>query len=123
LYDEIPSISSLIVSIGSFILFTDALIYWIHRGLHYPSAYRLLHKVHHTWKIPTPFASHAFHPVDGFLQSCPYHVYIFLFPMNKWVYLGLFVFVNFWTVSIHDGDFRVPFALRPFINGAAHHTG
>jgi Delta7-sterol 5-desaturase len=33
--------------------------------------------------VPTPWASHAFHPVDGFLQSTPYHVYAFLFPMNK----------------------------------------
>lgn len=34
----------------------------------------------------------------------------------------MFVFVNFWTVSIHDGDYRVPDAIKPFINGSAHHT-
>lgn len=33
----------------------------------------------------------------------------------------MFVFVNFWTVSIHDGDFRVPDLLKPIINGSAHH--
>ena len=37
-------------------------------------------------------------------------------------YLGLFVFVNIWTVSIHDGDYRVPKVLQPLINGSAHHT-
>lgn len=42
-----------------------------------------LHKQHHTFKIPTPFASHAFHPLDGFLQSLPYHVYPFIFPLHK----------------------------------------
>lgn len=73
-------------------------------------------------QIPTPFASHAFHPVDGFLQSVPYHLYVFLFPMHKFTYLLLFVFVNIWTVSIHDGDYRVPELLKPFINGSAHHT-
>lgn len=106
----------------SFLLFTDSLIYWIHRGLHHRSLYKYLHKVHHRWKVPTPFASHAFHPVDGFLQSLPYHLFPFLFPLNKYVYLVLFVFVNVWTVSIHDGDYRVPEMLRPFINGSAHHT-
>ena len=97
-------------------------IYWIHRWLHHPSIYRYIHKTHHIWKVPTPFASHAFHPVDGFLQSVPYHIYPFLFPLHKYVYLALFVFVNIWTVSIHDGDYRVPDPLKPYINGSAHHT-
>jgi len=42
--------------------------------------------------------------------------------MHKLVYLAMFVIVNFWTVSIHDGDFRVPKLLKSAINGSAHHT-
>ena len=42
-----------------------------------------LHKPHHKWKIPLPFASHVFHPIDDFLQSLPYHVYPFLFPLTR----------------------------------------
>ena len=38
-------------------------------------------------------------------QSTPYHIFAFLWPMNKLVYLGMFVFVNIWTISIHDGNF------------------
>ena len=41
--------------------------------------------------------------------------------MHKFNYLLLYVFVNIWTVSIHDGDYRVPMILQPFINGSAHH--
>lgn len=115
-------VGDIFFSIIGFLVFTDSLIYWIHRGLHHRSVYKYLHKVHHRWKVPTPFASHAFHPVDGFLQSLPYHLFPFLFPLNKYVYLALFVFVNIWTVSIHDGDYRVPEMLRPVINGSAHHT-
>ncbi|KAK9395021.1 Lathosterol oxidase-like, partial [Crotalus adamanteus] len=37
-------------------------------------------------------------------------------------YLCLYVFVNIWSISIHDGDYRVPNLLKPIINGAAHHT-
>lgn len=84
--------------------------------------HQLFHKPHHIWKIPTPFASHAFHPVDGFLQGFPYHLYPFLFPLHKVLYLALYVFVNIWTISIHDGNYRVPAALTSVINGAAHHT-
>lgn len=125
LYDNMDSklgYVGLLFSAVSFILFTDGFIYWIHRFLHHKAVYKHIHKPHHKWKIPTPFASHAFHPIDGFLQSCPYHIYPFLFPLHKVLYLCLFVFVNIWTVSIHDGDYRVPDTLKPFINGSAHHT-
>jgi len=102
-----------------FLIFTDCLIYLIHRGLHHPSVYKRLHKPHHRWIIPTPFASHAFHPADGFAQSIPYHVFPLLFPLQKFAYIALFVFVNVWTISIHDGEH---FANNPVINGAACHT-
>lgn len=105
----------------AFILFTDFSIYWIHRGLHAPSIY-FLHKIHHKWKVPTPFASHAFHPLDGFAQSMPYHIYPFLFPLHKGLYLGLFMFVNIWSVLIHDNDYRVPDLFKPIVNSCAHHT-
>ncbi|CAL1527763.1 unnamed protein product [Lymnaea stagnalis] len=109
------------ISMFTFIAFTDMCIYWIHRFLHHKHVYKHLHKLHHKWKVPTPFASHAFHPLDGFLQSLPYHIYPFLFPLHKVTYLGLFVFVNIWTVSIHDGNYRVPESLKSLVNGSAHH--
>jgi len=112
----------ILFSTFTFLMFTDCLIYWIHRALHSKLLYKRLHKPHHRWLVPTPFASHAFHPIDGFLQSLPYHLYPLLFPLNKLLYLTLFVFVNVWTVSIHDGDYRVPNLLKPFVNGSAHHT-
>ncbi|ETE64781.1 Lathosterol oxidase, partial [Ophiophagus hannah] len=110
-----------IFSMFSFLFFTDTCIYWIHRFLHHKLLYKRFHKPHHMWKITTPFASHAFHPLDGFLQSLPYHVYPFLFPLHKVTYLGLYVFINIWSISIHDGDCCVPHLLKPIINGSAHH--
>uniref|UniRef100_A0A8C5RBU0 Sterol-C5-desaturase n=1 Tax=Laticauda laticaudata TaxID=8630 RepID=A0A8C5RBU0_LATLA len=112
----------MVFSMFSFLFFTDMCIYWIHRILHHKLLYKHFHKPHHMWKITTPFASHAFHPLDGFLQSVPYHIYPFLFPLHKVTYLGLYVFVNIWSISIHDGDYRVPNLLKPIINGSAHHT-
>ncbi|KAI9796820.1 MAG: c-5 sterol desaturase [Piccolia ochrophora] len=107
------------LQIPFFICFTDFCIYFIHRGLHYPPIYKRLHKPHHKWIMPTPYASHAFHPLDGFSQSLPYHIFPFLFPLQKFAYVGLFFFINIWTVFIHDGEYV---ANSPVINGAACHT-
>ena len=102
-----------------FICFTDCCIYFIHRGLHHPFVYKRLHKPHHRWIMPTPFASHAFHPLDGYSQSLPYHLFPFIFPLQKYAYILLFVWINVWTVLIHDGEYV---ANSPIINGAACHT-
>lgn len=110
------------LSVPLFVMFTDGVVYWIHRLLHHRLLYKYVHKGHHMWKVPTPFASHAIHPIDGFLQGLPYHIYPFLFPLNKVLYLVMFVVVNLWAISIHDGDYRVPGPLQSIINGAAHHT-
>ncbi|KAJ7094622.1 fatty acid hydroxylase [Mycena belliarum] len=112
----------LFASAPFFLLFTDYCIYWVHRWLHLPFFYKHLHKPHHKWIIPTPWASHAFHPVDGYLQSVPYHLFIFLFPVHRMLYLGMFVFVNFWSIFIHDSDMITGHPLETLINGPAHHT-
>jgi len=102
-----------------FLTFTDFGIYWIHRALHSKFLYKRLHKPHHKWIMPTPFASHAFHPLDGFAQSFPYHLFPFIFPLQKFAYIALFTFIQIWTVMIHDGEYV---ANSPIINGAACHT-
>jgi lathosterol oxidase len=117
--EEGPGMWYNILQFPIFLLFTDFFIYWIHRGLHHPRVYKHLHKPHHKWIMPTPFASHAFHPLDGFAQSIPYHVFPFVLPLQKFAYIALFVFINIWTVMIHDGEYV---ANSPIINGAACHT-
>lgn len=122
LYDttaEGPGMWYNIVQFPFFIVFTDFFIYWIHRAEHNPMLYKHVHKPHHKWIMPTPFASHAFHPLDGFAQSIPYHVFPFLFPLQKFASVFLFVFINVWTVMIHDGEYV---ANSSIINGAACHT-
>lgn len=90
-----------------FLMFTDCGIYWIHRYLHHPAIYRHLHKPHHKWIMPTPYASHAFHPLDGFAQSVPYHLFPFILPLHKVSYLVLFTFINIWTVMIRESSLKL----------------
>lgn len=109
----------IITELISFLFFTDCGVYLAHRWLHWPRVYKALHKPHHKWLVCTPFASHAFDPVDGYLQSISYHIYPVVMPLNKVSYLCLFTFVNFWTVMIHDGQHMYN---NPVVNGTACHT-
>ncbi|KAF7798739.1 hypothetical protein EIP86_009964 [Pleurotus ostreatoroseus] len=97
----------LVFSIVLFLIFTDYGIYWIHRWEHHPICYKWLHKPHHKWLVPTPFASYAFNPLDGFAQSLPYHFFPFIFPLHQKVFLGFFVFVNFWTILASSSNGNV----------------
>ena len=110
------------LSIGMYLLFTDLCIYWIHRLEHHPKIYKYIHKPHHKWVMPTPWSALAFHPVDGYAQSLPYHIFVYLFPLHRYLYVGLFVFVQLWTILIHDGDMISGHILERYINSPAHHT-
>jgi|TARA_B100001540_G_C15790167_1_gene635045 lathosterol oxidase len=101
-----------------FLAFSDTCVYWIHRALHHRLLYAPIHKLHHKYKETTPFSAYAFHPLDGWLQGCPYHMFVFLFPMHHVTYFLSLAVVGLWTINIHDRT-----SLRvPFVNGAAHHT-
>ncbi|EST09609.1 Fatty acid hydroxylase [Kalmanozyma brasiliensis GHG001] len=111
-----------LLSVPLFLLFTDFLIYWVHRLEHHPRLYKHVHKPHHKWLVPTPWASHAFHPLDGYAQSLPYHIFPFVFPLHRVVSICLFVFVNLWSILIHDSDMICNSPLEKIINGPSHHT-
>jgi len=110
----------LFLSIPFFLFVTDFMIYFIHRGLHIPILYKYIHKPHHTYRYTTPFSSHAFHPVDGWAQGVPYYIFAYIFPFHHILWVVMFVFINFWTISIHDQvDFSSHFS---WINSTGHHT-
>jgi lathosterol oxidase len=108
----------LVSSIGA-LAFAETAIYWLHRGLHVRPFYGWLHAVHHRFREPTSMTSYAFNPVDSFIQSLPYHVYVFLVPTNVWVYLSLWTFSALWTIMIHD---RVRWS-PDFLSSILNHTG
>ncbi|KAH2043357.1 hypothetical protein KXV43_006169 [Aspergillus fumigatus] len=132
----------LVVSSILYMAFNDIGIYWIHRLEHHPSVYKYIHKPHHKWIVPTPWAALAFHPLDGYVQSLPYQsvslspvaailraipltinsVFVFICPMQRHLYMVLFAAVQIWTILIHDGDMISGHWTEKFINSPAHHT-
>jgi lathosterol oxidase len=109
----------LAVSCIGAIVFAETCIYWIHRALHTAFLYRIFHVHHHRFREPTPYASFAFHPIDSFSQSVPYHVYALVVPMYGWAYLALIGFAMLWSLMIHDQIRWVPFR---FVNHTGCHT-
>jgi len=118
--EENGGIPYMIFSVFLYLAFTDCGIYWIHRFLHtVPWLYKNIHKEHHRWIVVTPFASLAFHPIDGAAQSVPYLIFPWFFPIQKILYVSLYIFVMLWTFGIHD---KFSFVRNKFVNGSAHHN-
>ncbi|KAF8549328.1 C5-sterol desaturase [Imleria badia] len=124
LYDDVSEYGWLYFafSIPLFLVLNDFSIYWIHRALHHPILYKTFHKHHHKLIVPTPFASLATHPVEACLLALSYYLLIFLVPLHRGLYLGLFLFGNVWGVIIHDSDFITGRPLEHIINGPSQHT-
>ena len=104
------------------IIFAETAIYWLHRALHVRPFYGWLHAVHHEFREPTSLAAYAFNPLDSFLQSLPYHVYVFIVPTNAWIYFGMWLFSSIWTMMIHDRVRLLPDSLSGIINHTGCHT-
>lgn len=49
-------------------------------------------------------------------------LFVYVFPVHKVLFLGLFVFVQLWSILIHDGDMISGHLLERYINSPAHHT-
>jgi len=97
-------------------------IYWMHRTLHTNKwMYKNIHLQHHKYNRAdtlTPWASIAFHPLDGLLQACPYVIWLFAIPCHYPTHMVMLFFTAVWATYIHDAmDWNVD----P-IMGSKYHT-
>lgn len=105
-----------------YFLLVEIGIYWMHRTLHTNKfLYKHIHMLHHQYNKPetlTPWASIAFHPIDGILQASPYEVFMFVVPCHYLSHMILIFGTAIWATYIHDAmDFNVD----P-IMGSKYHT-
>lgn len=81
-------------------------IYWMHRTLHTNKwMYKNIHMLHHKYNKPetlTPWASIAFHPLDGILQASPYVAVLPFIPCHYLTHVILLFFTAVWATYIHD---------------------
>eukprot|EP00545_Synedropsis_sp_CCMP1620_P009534 CAMPEP_0119003328 /NCGR_PEP_ID=MMETSP1176-20130426/497_1 /TAXON_ID=265551 /ORGANISM="Synedropsis recta cf, Strain CCMP1620" /LENGTH=378 /DNA_ID=CAMNT_0006954919 /DNA_START=55 /DNA_END=1191 /DNA_ORIENTATION=+ len=81
-------------------------VYWMHRTLHTNKwLYKHVHMLHHKYNRAdtlTPWASIAFHPVDGMLQASPYVLLLPIIPCHYLTHFVMIFFTAIWATYIHD---------------------
>ncbi|HMH23429.1 MAG TPA: sterol desaturase family protein [Puia sp.] len=85
------------------LLIHDAYFYWMHRIIHHPRLFKLFHLVHHRSVNPSPWAAYAFHPLEAFLESLIFVIFLFTMPINQWHLLVFFVISLIYNVYGHLG--------------------
>lgn len=115
------------VSLVIFLLAHETYYYWLHRWMHKPSVFRLIHKVHHDSKITSPFTAFSFHPIEGFFQAIFLPLMLLVLPMHYAViFLLLFIMsvssvINHLNFEIYPKNFNTNF-FGKWLVGASHHS-
>jgi Delta7-sterol 5-desaturase len=114
---------SLIVSL----VVHETYYYWLHRWMHQPKVFRVVHKVHHVSTSTSPWTAFSFHPIEGLLQAIVLPVTLMLLPMHPYVILlqlTIMTFssvINHLEVEVYPGNFHKHF-LGKWLIGATHHS-
>jgi lathosterol oxidase len=81
----------------------DAYFYWIHRMMHHPKLFKLLHLVHHKSTNPSPWAAYSFHPLEAIAEVGIYVIFLFCLPLHKGHLVFFFLFQIIYNVYGHLG--------------------
>ena len=75
--------------------------YWLHRWMHRPQVFKLLHKVHHDSNTTSAWTAFSFHPLEGLLQAIILPLTIMVLPMHVYVLLFQLTLMTFSSVINH----------------------
>ena len=101
--------------------------YWVHRWMHHPGIFKVVHKVHHESNITSPWTAFSFHPIEGLLQAVflpllllvlPVHLYVLLFQLTLMTFSSV---INHLDIEIYPKKFQDHF-LGKWLIGASHHS-
>ena len=105
----------------------DAWFYWMHRIIHRPGLFKLIHKVHHQSHNPTPWAAFSFHPIEAFLEIGFLPLIVCLVPIHPIAILLFSIWSILFNVTGHLGYeiFPIGFTKHPvfkWLNTPTHHN-
>jgi sterol desaturase/sphingolipid hydroxylase (fatty acid hydroxylase superfamily) len=117
----------LMVSAFVYLFIHDTYFYWTHRLMHRPRLFRLMHKVHHESRQPTPWAAFAFHPYEAVVGAIIVPALLFVIPLHVGALLFILILMTVASVLNHTGFEVLPDSwLRGFVGrhliSAAHHN-
>ena len=114
------------VSLVIILLIHETYYYWVHRWMHHPKVFRVVHKVHHDSRIPTPWTAFSFHPWESLIEAVILPLILIFLPVNIYV-LGFYLLVmtvssvvNHLDIEIYPLWFQKSKFGKLFI-GATHH--
>lgn len=115
-----------VLSVLLVLIIQDTFYYWLHRWMHLPKVYRLIHKEHHMSLRTSAYTSFSFHPLESLLQAIvlpllilwlPLHIDVILFIL---IVMTLSATINHGGVEIYSAKWgRSRFAR--WLIGATHH--
>jgi Delta7-sterol 5-desaturase len=104
------------------LLLYETYYYWLHRWMHLPQVFKLIHKVHHESIQPTVFTSFSFHPMEALLQFLFFPLLIMVLPIHPLI-LGIVLMILTVSALINHSGVEV-FGTGKFVKhfiGANHH--
>lgn len=114
------------VALIIYMIFQETYYYWIHRWMHIPAIFKIVHKVHHDSKISSPFTAFSFHPIEALLQAVFLPALLLILPIQLYVLIFLLVImslssvINHLDVELYPASTQVFFA--KWVIGATHHS-
>ena len=109
-----------------FLLAQETYYYWVHRWMHRPGIYDLVHRWHHESIETTAWTAFSFHPIEAVLQAVFLPISVLVIPMHVFAFLTLLAVMTLSATINHAGIeifpaswSRIP-VLRGLI-GATHH--
>jgi len=115
------------VSLLIFMLLHETYYYWLHRWMHKPSVFKIVHKIHHDSNITSPFTAFSFHPFEGLLQAIFLPTMLIILPIHYYVIITQLTVmtissvINHLDIEIYPKKFNNTIPGRWFI-GATHHS-
>ncbi|MBT32699.1 MAG: sterol desaturase [Thalassobius sp.] len=115
------------LSICFFLLIHETYYYWLHRWMHKPAVFKLVHKAHHESITPSPWSAFSFHPLEGLLQAFVLPLFLLIYPMHYSAIVLLLVlmtvssFINHLNIEIYPSGFEKNI-IGKWLIGATHHT-
>ncbi|KAI1618138.1 methylsterol monooxygenase [Exophiala viscosa] len=123
-----PHWTTMAWQIALFFVLEDAWHYWLHRALHTPRLYKMIHKLHHQYSAPFGLAAEYASPLETMILAfgsvgipivfCAFTKNLHIMTMYLWIIGRLFQ-----AIDAHSG-YEFPWSLHhflPFWAGADHH--
>ena len=115
------------VSLIIALLLQETYYYWLHRWMHIPKVFRIVHKWHHDSHIASPWTAFSFHPLEGLIQAIFLPLLLLFLPMNLYVLVIMLTImsissvINHLDIEIYPKWFSKNILTRSII-GSSHHS-